>query len=229
MSLIIKKIRKTSGGYLRLFGVDEIANFITSIHAAVISTGTQMSEKLNSVYEGGFKTFSGKDVSTPKKTLKLLLENPNGAIIFGGFIPNPKKKRNKTEIDMIILNDGVLYCYEIKEGGNLDTKKSEIEIDVIELAQSFFSQYYKKVEIGIVSFYMQNGEHQIKNNRAEKYVVSGEFVCDKFNFNYLKFCEIQTNEQPENIKFFYREAAELLPDDIIEEQIIKRGMIDKLV
>lgn len=220
MALITIKPRNTSGGYQRLFGCKLISELITAVQAACISTGTQVPKKLRSSYEGTLPIFGGKDVNSPKKTLKVLSENPNGVIILNGFINNPKGKKN--EVDLIIYREGILYCYEIKEGDNLDTKKSSSEIDVIELAQSIFSKNFPKVEVGILSVYMTNGEHQIKDPRAEKYVVSGQAIFNRFNFNFSKFCQLQENEQPENVRIFKEEVMKVYTDEEIEKEYLKR-------
>lgn len=220
MALITIKSRKTTGGYFRLFGCEYISQLITAVQAACISTGTQVSKKLRISYEGNLPIYDGKDVNTPKKTLKVLSQNPNGVIILNGYIHNFRGK--KTEVDLIIYHEGILYCYEIKEGDNLDTKKSTSEIDVIELAKSIFSQNFEKVEVGILSVYMKNGEHQIKEFRAAKYVVSGQHIFEKFGFNFSKFCQLQTNEQPENVRIFKQQVWKIMNDEDVEKEYFRR-------
>lgn len=109
--------------------------------------------------------------------------------------------------------DGVLYCYEIKDGDNLDTKKSKSEIDVIENAEKFFKTHFSDVNVGIVSVHMTNGVHNIKDERANKYVLSGVDFCNKFNFNFDMFCELQNNEQPHNLNVILDEMVMILNEN----------------
>lgn len=207
--ITINPQRKSSGSYERLLGNKKTADLMTAIHAASISTGTQVSQKLIKCYSGELPMFHGKDVNTPGKTLKVLKNNPDGVIIFNGFFFNPKKQ----EVDVILYVDGVLYCYEIKDGDNLDTKKSKSEIDVIENAQKFFKTHFSDVNVGIVSVHMTNGIHHIKDGRANKYVFSGADFCDKFNFDFNMFCELQNNEQPYNLNVFLDEIEAILNEN----------------
>ena len=192
--ITINTNRQSSGSYERLTGNKEMAALITAYHAASISTGTQVSQKLIKSYVGNLPIFYGKDVNSPSKTLKILKENPNGVIIFNGYFSNPKKQ----EIDVILYVEGVLYCYEIKDGDNLDTKKSKVEIDVIESAKEYFKVNFTSINLGIVCVNMVDDIHHIKDDRADSYVISGPDFCDKFSFNFNMFCELQINEQPYN-------------------------------
>lgn len=201
--------RKSSGSYVRLIGNKRVADLVTAIHAASISTGTQVTQKLIKSFFGDLPIFHGKDVNSPSKTLKVLKDNPNGVIIFNGFFLNSRKQ----EVDVILYVDGVLYCYEIKDGNNLDTKKSKSEIDVIENAEKFFKRYFSDVNVGIVSIHMTNGVHKIKDERADKYVLSGVDFCNNFNFNFDVFCELQNNEQPHNLNVILDEMAMILNEN----------------
>ena len=204
--ITINPNRKSSGSYYRLTGDKKIADLIIAIHAASISTGTQVTQKLIKSYFGKIPIFNGKNVNTPTKTLKVLLQNPSGVIIFNGFFNNPKKQ----EVDVIVYEKGNLYCYEIKDGDSLDTKKSKSEIDIIECAKKYFNKHFENVIVGIVSIHMNNGIHQIKDIRADEYVISGLDFCQKFNFNFEIFCQLQTNEQPYNKEIVLNEMLSIL-------------------
>ena len=131
MALITKnENRKSTGSYLRLTGNTKIAQLMTAVHAAAICTGNQVGLKLTISYEGNLPIFFGKDVNTAKKTLNKIKENPDGVIIFGGYISyfNEIGKQKKQEVDVIIFVNGKVYCYEIKDGNSLDTKKSKSDL-----------------------------------------------------------------------------------------------------
>jgi hypothetical protein len=204
--ILFKKNVKSTGAYRRLFGDGEVAselsNIFTSVHSATIRNGNDTCEKLKHSYIGDLKIFSGKDVNTPKKTLKVLSENQNGVIIFNGFIGmngdlNSKKKQ---EIDVIVCLNNGLYCFELKEGNNLDTKKSKIELDFLENCKKYFFEKNFKIFVGLVCMNMENQEHQIKDKRISKYLYSGKRFCDEFGFDYIKYCELYKNKQPNNVK-----------------------------
>jgi hypothetical protein len=215
MALITKNPnRKSSGAYERLIGNEKIAELITAIQAATISTGNQVGLKLKLSYEGDLPIFCGKDVNTAKKTLNKIKEYPNGVIIFGGYISyyNNLGKQKKQEVDVILFVDGKVYCYEIKDGNSLDTKKSKSEIDVIESFYKYFSEKNFEVEVGLISINMKNGEHQFKDDRINKYLISGFDFSKKFNFNFEKYLSLQEREQPLNEEFIIREFRLILDE-----------------
>jgi hypothetical protein len=213
MALITKnKNRKSTGAYKRLVGNKQIADLMTAFHAAAICNGNQVSDKLIVSYEGELPIYKGKEVNTPNKTLKVIEKNPNGVIIFGGYISyfDENIKEKKQEVDVIVFVGGIFYCYEIKDGDNLDTKKSKSEIDVIESFMKYFSEKGKKVEVGLISVNMENGKHQIKDKRINDYIISGLDFCDKFQFNFNKFLNLQIDEQPYNESFMIEEMENII-------------------
>lgn len=215
MALITKnENRKSTGSYLRLTGNTKIAQLMTAVHAAAICTGNQVGLKLTISYEGNLPIFFGKDVNTAKKTLNKIKENPDGVIIFGGYISyfNEIGKQKKQEVDVILLVDGKIYCYEIKDGNSLDTKKSKSEIDVIESFKKYFTNKNFDVEVGLISINMKNGEHQIKDERIKDYLISGENFSNKFNFNFKKYLELQEKEQPLNQEFVINEMIIIIDE-----------------
>lgn len=187
---------------------------MTAVHAAAICTGNQVGLMLTISYEGNLPIFSGNDVNTAKKTLNKIKENPNGVIIFGGYISyyNQIGKQKKQEVDVILLVDGKIYCYEIKDGNSLDTKKSKSEIDVIESFKKYFTDKNYDVEVGLISINMKNGEHQIKDERIKDYLISGENFSNKFNFNFKKYLELQEKEQPLNEEFVINEMMIIIDE-----------------
>lgn len=206
----LHKKRKTSGSYERILGDKRFSNLVRSIHAASITSGTQVSFRLKHAYIGNLPTFNGKSVNTPLKTLKVIMENPEGVIIFGGFIP--KKNSKKQEIDLIILFKGKLYCFEIKEGNALDTKKSEVEIDGIEIAVEYFSEKKYDTQGGLILLYMTNGIHSVKDQRSDKYIISGTDFCEKFHFDFQKFNSYQEHETKLNLQIVADEARLFLKE-----------------
>lgn len=208
----LKKIRKTSGSYYRITGNKQISNLMTAIQAAAISNGNQVAERFRLSYTGNLPLFYGKEVNTIVKTLKVLSDNKDGCIIFGGFIldENSPKKNKKKEVDVIIFINDKLYCYEIKDGNSLDTKKAVSEINLIESFVTFFESKNFKVEVGLISVNMVNGEHSIKDFRANKYLISGKDFSEKFSFDFNFFCDLQKNEQPYNEQIIIDEMKKII-------------------
>lgn len=204
----LNKKRETSGGYLRLCGNKEIANLGTAMHAAVISVGTQTSQKLELSYTGELPIFSGEKVNTPTKTLEVLRQNPNGVIIFNGYVKG--KNGKKQEVDLIIFYTDILYISEIKDGNALDTKKSPAEIDGIENAMNFYKSKNYNTSGSLVLMHMENNNHSIKDMRAKKYVISGQDMCKKFSFDFSKFSNFQKKESSSNEKIILDEMFKIL-------------------
>ena len=205
----INRERTTSGGYNRQTGNSDIANLITACHAALISNGTKVGEKLERSYLGNLPIYSGKDVNTPNKTLKVIKNNSTGVIILNGFIKD--KNNKKQELDMLIYDGKTIYIYELKDGDNLDTKKSAAEIDNIEYAVNHLKLIgYNNIKGGLVLLHMRNSVHSIKDSRAEDYVKSGYDFCKKHSFDFDEFINIQKNEAPTNEKIVLDEMVRIV-------------------
>jgi hypothetical protein len=214
MARLTKKKRKTTGSYERLFGVGKIGELITSIQSGVIRQGNEVAEILQKCYNGDLPIFFGKNANTPKKTLKILTDNPNGIIIFGAYIPKKTKtkggKQQQQEIDVIVFDGKTIYICELKNGNNLDTKKSTIEINGLENASNYFEELGFITNSSLVLIHMNNGVHEIKDVRASNYVMSGNEFCNKFNFDFAKFSSIEKDDQQHNRDFLKKEITTLL-------------------
>lgn len=204
----LNKKRKSSGGYDRLIGDSNISNLVTSIHSASISTGTQVSERLEWSYEGDLPIFSGKDVNTPNKTLKVIENNPKGVIIFNGYVKG--KGGKKQEIDVIVYDGNVCYLGEIKDGNSLDTKKSSAEINGIISAINYMDSKGYNSNGNLILMHIENNQHSIKDDRAMNYIQSGEDFCIQHSFSFDKFNGFQVNQAPINKKIVLDEFERIL-------------------
>ena len=210
----VKKKRNTSGSYLRIIGNEEVSNLITAIHSTAIRSGNEVVERLKLSYNGDLPIYDSENVNTPAKTLKVLEKNKNGVIIFNGYIniENNNGKNKKQEVDLIIFINNTLYCFEIKEGENLDTKKSKVELDLVESFINYFTKINFNVISGLLLINMKNNQHSIKDIRANNYIMSGEEFTKKFNFDFKMYKNIQKNEQPINEKIVMEEMRKILDD-----------------
>ena len=196
------KVRKTSGSYENLVG-PEIAQLVTTIQAATITQGTEVAMKLINSYEGKLPIFQGSDVNNVQKTLRILKSNPSGVIIFGGRFSKSGKtktgKRKTGEVDLIILKDGVLYLFEIKNGNQLDTKKSKSEYMSLKESEKYFISVNFITKCGLVLVNTPNGYHSIKDNDLSKLVIVFEKFCKDFGFSKKTFNKLQEEDQEYNI------------------------------
>lgn len=210
----LNKKRNTSGSYSRIIGNEKISNLVTSIHSTAIRSGNEVAERLKLSYIGDLPIYDSENVNTPTKTLKILEKNKNGVIIFNGYIniKNNNGKNKKQEVDLIIFINNILYCFEIKEGENLDTKKSKAELDLVENFVSYFTKLNFNVISGLLLINMKNNQHSIKDSRAKSYIMSGEEFTKKFNFDFKMYKDIQKNEQPINEKIVIEEMRKILDD-----------------
>jgi len=204
----LNKKRNTSGGYNRLMGNSDISNMVTSIHSASISTGTQVSKRLEWSYEGNLPIFSGKEVNTPNKTLKIIENNPRGLIIFNGYIKG--KGGKKQEIDVMVYDGEVCHVGEIKDGNSLDTKKSPAEINGIESSVDYLKSKGYCVEGKLILMHMEDNQHSIKDDRAENYIQSGYDFCSQHSFSFDKFKDYQKNQESINEKIVLDEMLRIL-------------------
>lgn len=199
----------SSGNYFNLTGNIDLQRFMTTYHSEAIKSGNKVDKRLIKSYIGKLPIFIGEDVNSLDKILNLIKENPNGLIIFKGYILDSNKGK-KIEIDFLVLKDNVIYCCELKEGNNFDTKKSKSEIDNLEKIEEIFKQHNFNVSLGFVCMNVKDEKHLIKDKRAKKYFINGFNFCEKFNFNYNEYNQLIIKPQLENEKKCFEFLEEII-------------------
>lgn len=176
---------KSSGGYSRLFSDPDMALHHTAVHSTVIRNGNELPIKMSKHYNGNLPIFGGKEVNSLDKTKKVISKNPNGCIIIGGKIKikNSNGKDKVCEVDLLIIQNQNIKIIELKDGNNLDTKKSMAEIDtILNCAETLRNEGYTTVS-KLIAF-NSDGDHDIKDDRIDEVFQTGFDFCTENNFDF---------------------------------------------
>lgn len=137
-----------------------------------------------------------------------------------------------------MILDSAFYCYktktlhlgEIKNGMGLDTKKSEKEIESLSELRSLCIKSLKEfvqvssISIFIVLFICNDIKHSsIKTNRTDFEKYTGKQYCDLIGASYDEIRKMTLADAEDNRNYIYTEIASITPDEILLEEVKKRG------
>jgi hypothetical protein len=124
-------------------------------------------------------------------------------IIFSG--------KNKMVLDSIYycVKTKTLHIGEIKSGMNLDTKKSEKEIEGLSEFRELCSNYLPNINIfiALTLFTCTDLSHSsIKTNRTDFEKYTGDQFCELVGISYDTIVEKRKKDQEKNVKYFFDEV-----------------------
>lgn len=220
MSLSKAKGRKnlSTSGYYRLFAEDDedetaisLAELCTKIHACVISKGNEL--------DGYYLTneeFNPNNVIIKMSSSSGLLSNGHYSkfvVEKGDFLGIPKGQKS-IEIDYLVISEDAIEIYEIKDGDNFDTKKSQGEIDSLTAAKQYFEEIFpeKHVSYKIVFWNAQDVKSiSFKvNNLSPETLITGEMFCEKIGCNFTKINQHRKQHSKDNKEWFFEQIHTIL-------------------
>lgn len=123
------------------------------------------------------------------------------------------KQKQYTEIDDITIEEDKMTIFEIKNGDNFDTKKSEAEIQCLSLACEYFKTLSttKQIRFHIVLWNCKNLKTaSIKaDNIPENCIMTGAEFCEKYNIDYKAICKKRRDDAKDNKKYLLSELSKL--------------------
>lgn len=213
-----RNTKDSSGGYQRLFGVQELGYLISKVHGAVISAGSELEriilEKVDNIEN--LDEFLVPEIMpegvfiAPKSQIKKCnqLDSLDAEPDFLVF------KRRKGRQDC--------YVIELKDGDTFDTKKAAAERKALHsFTQYNGSQIHYKMHIFVCCF-NQNDKKTIvqgfKNEFNENEVLTGIDFCKLLEIDYNEIVNMRKKDQHENFNYF---ITELLKIEQVEKEIRK--------
>jgi len=196
------KKNQSSGGYDRLFVLPDTGKHYQKVHSTVIRNGCELSELIIKNYKGELPYFKGKDCNTFKKVLSLIKKFPYGIILKEAkFEFNGKK----ISLDYLIIHqvNGFVYVIEIKDGNNLDTKKTKSEIDSLESVEKLLHELGYCVKKVLVAFNCGNSKHNFKDKRVDEIFMNGIEFCKKFNVSFEGIIYDRKSDRLQNELYHY--------------------------
>lgn len=236
-----KNVDVELSGYFRLYGNTKIAMLLQSSHSAVISSGNELESFIeeNSKYKiCKIKEIrigkNGKVLKNPKKlkdtipTFEDVLDNcfekvdsyfPKIRISkeeLKKYIDYDLKSKKHIEVDGVWVINGEIFVAEYKDGFALDTKKSDSEINMLQILEEFFQNI--PCSLYLVLWNLDNiKDHSIKSLEADKYVITGREFSKIVNLDFDLINKYRKKDQKANEKYFITTALALNPvKDILE-------------
>ena len=201
--------KETSGGYYRLFGVQQLGLLMSKVQGTVISSGSELERMIIA------RVHAIPDLDD-------FLE---AEIMPEGVFIAPKKQVNKSkklrvpkgELDFLIFKrrDGQQRCYvvELKDGHLFDTKKASAERTAI---HSFVErnapmlQYV--VQCHFVDFNQDDKDvivHGFKNKITKDEAMTGREFCKLLEIDYDEIVGARRPDQEANVQFFLTELVKI--------------------
>jgi len=222
LNKLLKGSKKSA--YLALFNngskLSELfCNLVTSTHSTKISSGNKLEDFIYDEYKGlKFDNIKFVDV------IKEIEKNPNVTIVFKKVkITKLILENNSTydfergknlHLDFLVYSEGELYINELKDGYNLDTKKSNDEINEIKMVKQVFERVTnKKCYASLILWTCENlKDASIKSDEADDYIVIGRDFASKLD---VSFDNIEYN------RMTYNEGN----DEFLENQILEMSKL----
>ncbi len=209
----IKKDKKndiTKSGYYNVFGVKELAELCRKIQSTTIRNGNELQDIILS------------EVTVQKLSKKIDLDSLIKLINSGStfYIANYRISKSQLEskgiklsgkknidIDAIFCKDKILYIIEYKQGDNLDTKKSQSEVESL----SKVSEFFKSLEIEtcpkLVMWVCDDVKNSsIKTTENKEFLITGKEACDIIGLSFESIENIRKSDQEDNINFIFEEV-----------------------
>lgn len=210
------KVKETSGGYFRLFGVRELGSLMSKVHSTVISSGSELEHMiLGRVQQiDDLDTFLSKEIMpdgvfvATKKQIKSC-----STLSYGGSEP-----------DLLIFRrrQGQQRCHviELKDGHVFDTKKAKAESEAVHGFIHHNAMNIPYVVSGHFCAFNQDDPEIIwkgfKKRISREEAMTGREFCELLEINYEEILEARRHDQEENVKYF---LDALLRINEIREQI----------
>lgn len=210
---LINKFKNKKSGYSNLFPnhCQEICNLLTDIHAAKISSGTELeniiqnSEGINLIKEvdvffDNIDSFNDGIYLINKKYLKY--SN------LSKIIKNKLFKNILVDFIIVKINNYKKHCYiiELKSGSNFDTKKAPAERNNLLNYETQLSKIIQATtSIHICSFFEEDKnqiQKGLKNIFDKNEILTGTELCELLNISHSSVLEKNKKDQEENLKYF---------------------------
>lgn len=212
----IKKDKKndiTKSGYFNVFGDKAIAELCRKIQSTTIRNGNELQDIIL------------REVSVQKLSQKIDLDSLIRLVRTGAtfYIPNYKINKQQLEsknikligkknidIDAIFCKENILYIIEYKQGDNLDTKKSQSEVESLSKISELFSSYNIQTLPKLVMWVCDDVKNSsIKTTESKEFLTTGKEACEILGISFENIELIRKQDQVDNINYFFEEFEKI--------------------
>lgn len=211
-------------GYYNVFGDEKIAEMIRKIQSTTIRNGNELEHIIFSLIDyqvllGSITTenilrriIQGEDFCVSSWVLSKRELNSVGINLSG---------KNATKVDMLLYRGGELYIMELKQGEALDTKKSQSEIESLNMVKEYFNRLKIEAHPKLILWVSDDIKNSsIKTNQNREYIITGREACDIIGISYEDVEEVRRRDQEDNKKWLFEMIFEIIDPNIIDEKMV---------
>jgi hypothetical protein len=183
--------------YYRLFAesdsdcfAEELGMILSKCHACTISNGSKLDSELIPSPEFNANTVQTK-CSSKQADWNTIRGHFSKFRVQKDDLPHMQNKK-AMEIDYLMIDNGAVHIFEIKDGDNFDTKKSKGEVQSLLMLKTFFQDKMPShtVHVHMVFWNCKDiPKHALKTTLGECNMMNGEEFSHLVNCNYTAINE----------------------------------------
>ena len=221
----IKKTKKNDikkSGYYAVLGNEGLADLLRKGQSTTIRNGNELEDIIASQV-----TFNKVASISFEKLLNMIKTNPTENFYISKFSLKKEvltnngielKGKKSISIDGLLYKDEVLYIIEYKDGDNLDTKKSQGEVESLSKISELFTLFGIDNLPKLVLWRCDDIKNSsIKTTEHREYLTTGLDVTDILDISFTDIQEIRNKDQEDNVLYFTEQVCKILNLKKVEE------------
>ncbi len=214
----IKKTKKNDikkSGYYAVLGNEDLAELLRKGQSTTIRNGNELEDiissqvKFNKVVSISFEELLNMIKTNPTENFYISKFSLKKEILVDNGIELKGKK--SISVDGLLYKDSVLYIIEYKDGDNLDTKKSQSEVESLSKISELFTSLGVDNSPKLVLWRCDDIKNSsIKTSEHREYLTTGIDVADILDISFNDIQEIRNKDQEDNVSYFTEQVCKIL-------------------
>jgi hypothetical protein len=214
----IKKTKKNDikkSGYYAVLGNEDLAELLRKGQSTTIRNGNELEDiissqvKFNKVVSISFEELLNMIKTNPTENFYISKFSLKKEILVDNGIELKGKK--SISVDGLLYKDSVLYIIEYKDGDNLDTKKSQSEVESLSKISELFTSLGVDNSPKLVLWRCDDIKNSsIKTSEHREYLTTGIDVADILDISFNDIQEIRNKDQEDNVSYFNEQVCKIL-------------------
>ncbi len=214
----IKKTKKNDikkSGYYAVLGNEELAELLRKGQSTTIRNGNELEDiigsqvKFNKVSSISFEELLNMIMTNPTQNFYTSKFSLKKEILTNNGIELKGKK--SISVDGLLYRDYILYIIEYKDGDNLDTKKSQSEVESLSKISELFTSLGIENSPKLVLWRCDDIKNSsIKTSEHRDYLTTGLEVSNILDISFDEIQEIRNKDQEDNVVYFTEQVCKIL-------------------
>ena len=214
----IKKTKKNDikkSGYYAVLGNEDLAELLRKGQSTTIRNGNELEDiissqvKFNKVVSISFEELLNMIKTNPTENFYISKFSLKKEILVDNGIELKGKK--SISVDGLLYKDSVLYIIEYKDGDNLDTKKSQSDVESLSKISELFTSLGVDNSPKLVLWRCDDIKNSsIKTSEHREYLTTGIDVADILDISFNDIQEIRNKDQEDNVSYFTEQVCKIL-------------------